>query len=167
MSSAVAHEAFGLSWPAPFFPFQKTGIERLLDQPCVLLADEMGLGKTVQAVAALRLLAGRSSIRHAIIVCPAGLTLQWRRHIRQWAPDLTLSTVMGTGEQRAAAWATDAAIYVTGYDSLRSDLALRSSGAPMERTWDLAVIDEAQRTRTHARMCRSRSNVFAGSALGR
>ena len=173
IESGDPREAFGLSWPAPLFPYQKTGVERLLVEPCVLLADEMGLGKTVQAIAAVRLLAQRGAIRQAIIVCPAGLILQWRRHIRDWAPDLALSTVMGTPEQRAVAWTTNATVYVTGYESLQSDLALPSPGAPMEREWDVAVIDEAQRIKNpHAdvtmavkRLRRVRSWALTGTPL--
>jgi SNF2 family DNA or RNA helicase len=46
----------GLSWPRPLFPYQRTGVRALLDNPSLLLADEMGLGKTIQAIAALRCL---------------------------------------------------------------------------------------------------------------
>ena len=144
-TNRAAHEAFGLSWPGAFFPYQTAGIERLLQQPSVLLADEMGLGKTVQVVAALRLLIRRGDVSNALIVCPAGLVLQWRRHLRQWAPDLVLSTVMGTAEQRRKAWAVPATVFVTGYEALRSDFPIHEPWGPGRRNWDVAVIDEAQR----------------------
>ena len=59
------------------FPFQKTGVEWLKSRRTALLADEQGLGKTVQAiVAADRLLA-----RSMLVVCPAGVKLNWDREI--------------------------------------------------------------------------------------
>jgi SNF2 family DNA or RNA helicase len=145
MLGSVRHEALGLVWPAPLLGYQEIGMAWLLEQRSALLADEMGLGKTVQTIAALRLLARQDAVRRALVVCTAGLILQWRRHLRQWAPELGLSTVMGTAEERVAAWARDATVYLTGYESLRSDGALRTSGAPFGRLWDVVVIDEGQR----------------------
>src|SRR3546814_19639243 len=105
----------------------------------------MGLGKTVQVIVALRVLVRRGSVRNAVIVCPAGLVLQWRRHLRQWAPDLPLSTVMGTAEQRRAAWAAPATVFVNGYEALRADLSIRDSYGPGCREWDTAGIQQATR----------------------
>ncbi|MGH7040041.1 MAG: SNF2-related protein, partial [Stellaceae bacterium] len=81
MPPAPAGAAFGLAWPCPLFAYQKAGIETLVGASSLLLADEMGLGKTVQAIAALRILIGRGEVRRALIVCPAGLIVQWRRHL--------------------------------------------------------------------------------------
>ncbi len=83
-----------LSWRAPLPPYQQAGIARLLTAPGVLLADEMGLGKTIQAIGALRVLLGGGDTGPALIVAPAGLVLQWRRQLREWAPELVLSTCM-------------------------------------------------------------------------
>ncbi len=145
MPDAPDAEQFGLAWPGAFFAYQTAGIGRLLRESSVLLADEMGLGKTVQAIAAIRILLRRGEAQRALIVCPAGLTLQWRRQIRHWAPDLKLATVVGSAEQRATAWRANASLYVASYETLRSDLTLRFQEAPGQRLWDIAVIDEAQR----------------------
>ena len=102
--SASTPEAYNLSWPYPLFSYQKVGVEKLVASSSVLLADEMGLGKTIQAIAALRLLARQGETRRALVVTPAGLIIQWRRQIRLWAPELTISTVVGSADQRAAAW---------------------------------------------------------------
>lgn len=141
----TAHRGYGLDWPYPLFAFQNTGVDRLLNDPSVLLADEMGLGKTVQALAALRLLVGQGQIRHALIVCPAGLVLQWRRQIRVWVPELATSTVAGSADQRMAAWNRDANLFLVGYETLCRDLGLPGASAPAQRRWDVVVIDEAQR----------------------
>jgi SNF2 family DNA or RNA helicase len=133
MAPDTCQNRVGLDWPAPLLRYQETGVAWLLAQQSALLADEMGLGKTDQAIAALRLLACRGEVRRALVVCPAGLILQWRRHLRQWAPELGLATVMGAAEERVAAWARDATVYLTGYESLRSDWALRTLDAPFAR----------------------------------
>src|SRR5580658_2074345 len=84
-----------LSWRFPLLPYQRAGVQRLVAQRPVLLADEMGLGKTIQAIAALRLLLRDPEMPAALIVVPSGLVLQWRRQLRDWAPELALATCAG------------------------------------------------------------------------
>ncbi len=139
----AANEAFGLEWPYPLFGYQKEGIERLLSNRSVLLADEMGLGKTIQTVAGLRILSARREIERALIVSPVGLIAQWRRQVRIWAPDLAISTAVGSLDQRKAAWRADATLYLSSFESVRADLGAQSARA--RRSWDVVVIDEAQR----------------------
>ena len=112
----ASNEAFGLNWPYPLFRYQKEGIERLLSNRSVLLADEMGLGKTIQAVAGLRILWARREIERALIVCPVNLVAQWRRQIRVWAPELLVSTAVGSKDQRKAAWRADATLCVSSFE---------------------------------------------------
>ncbi len=142
----ASNQAFGLNWPYPLFLYQTEGIERLLTNRSVLLADEMGLGKTIQAVAALRILAARREIERVLIVCPVGLIAQWRRQIRIWAPELTVSTALGSRDQRKAAWRAKAALHLSSFESVRADLAAEPAIAG--RPWDVVVIDEAQQSRT-------------------
>ena len=103
----------------------------------------MGLGKTIQAIGALRVL--RRNAAPALIVVPASLVLQWRAQLRAWAPELTLSTAIGPADERQRAWKRDAAVYLTSYDCLRSDILLRLPAGPGRRTWAVVVADEAQR----------------------
>jgi SNF2 family DNA or RNA helicase len=139
----ASNEAFGLHWSHPLFGYQRQGIERLLSSRSVLLADEMGLGKTIQAIAALRILAARREIERALIVCPVGLIAQWRRQIRIWAPDLPVSTAAGDKGQRKAAWRSNATLYLSNFEAVRADLWAQSGPAP--QSWDVVVLDEAQR----------------------
>jgi SNF2 family DNA or RNA helicase len=135
----------GFSWRSPLPPYQKAGIARLLAEPGVLLADEMGLGKTIQAIGALRVLLHRGVPEPALVVVPTGLVLQWRRQFREWAPELTLSTCIGGPEERRQRWLAPAQVYLTGFDALRSDMALPSPYGPRRRLWQVVVADEAQR----------------------
>ena len=57
-----------------------------------MIADEMGLGKTVQAIAAMRFLILSGAARSVLIVAPSGLTLQWRKELKRWAPGLRIVT---------------------------------------------------------------------------
>ncbi len=164
---------FGLAWPERLFPYQQEGVERLIREPCLLLADEMGLGKTIQAIAAIRILAARGEAANALVVAPSGLVLQWRRQFRNWAPDLTLSTIIGAAHERLRAWRASADVFLVGYEALRSDMWLPMPESPSARRWDVVVLDEAQRIKTAdaevaraARsLARSRSWALTGTPL--
>jgi SNF2 family DNA or RNA helicase len=144
MDGALAPPPFGLAWPAPLPAYQQEGIARLLAEPGVLLADEMGLGKTIQAIGALRVLLGRGE-GPALIVVPAGLVLQWRRQLRDWAPELDLATCIGAAADRRRRWQSGAQVFLTSFDTLRSDLGLPPPLGPRHRRWPVVVVDEAQR----------------------
>jgi SNF2 family DNA or RNA helicase len=162
-----------LAWPHPLFPYQQAGIGRLLGASSLLLADEMGLGKTIQAIAALRILIARGAVRRAVIVCPAGLIVQWRRQLRLWAPEVATSTAIGSVDQRHAAWRRDAGIHLTSFDSLRNDFWIAGDYGPARRWWDVAILDEAQRIKNPRadiaiivkRLRRARSWALTGTPL--
>lgn len=80
-------------------PFQRAGVRYVLEARRTFLADEQGLGKTVQALAALE----ADDAYPAVIVCPAGLKLNWRREIEAWLPHRTTAVVSGRSGAVAAA----------------------------------------------------------------
>jgi SNF2 family DNA or RNA helicase len=136
-----------LVWWSPLLDYQLAGIRRLMVEPDVLLADEMGLGKTVQAIGALRLLLRDPDQPPALILMPGALALQWRRHLRDWAPELALATCIGNRDERMTRWRSTARVYLTTYDALIGDLTLPSPYGPRQRLWSVVVADEAQRIR--------------------
>ncbi|KAI1363789.1 PHD/FYVE-zinc-finger like domain-containing protein [Xylaria arbuscula] len=80
--------------------YQMEGVNFLLynfhQQQNVILADEMGLGKTVQIVAFI------SALTHSkpgcwpfLVVVPNATCPNWRRELKQWAPDLRIVTYHG------------------------------------------------------------------------
>jgi len=158
---------------AGLFPFQCEGVDRLVNEPALLLADEMGLGKTIQAIAALRILKARGQLRQALVVAPAGLVLQWRRQLRQWAPELKPSTVVGSAGERMHGWNTTADVYFASYETVRADVAMRHPNGPGQRLWDVVAIDEAQRIKNAnsgaagaiKRLQRRRSWALTGTPL--
>jgi SNF2 family DNA or RNA helicase len=133
-----------LVWAKIPYPYQLEGIRTLISRDALLLADDMGLGKTIQAIAAIRILVSEKRLERALIIVPAGLISQWRREIRLLAPELRISTIYGTAGERAYGWRVKAHVYLTGYETLRSDFTANPA-APPGLPWDLVVLDEAQK----------------------
>ena len=64
-----------------YLPYQLTGIGFAAERDAALIADEMGLGKTIQAIG---LLNTRLDLERVLVVCPAGLRINWRRELDAW-----------------------------------------------------------------------------------
>ncbi|MHB8090926.1 MAG: SNF2-related protein [Syntrophales bacterium] len=134
-----------LEWSAALFDYQIEGIKALLSKDALLLADDMGLGKTIQAIGALRILFLKSLIESCLLIVPASLVGQWRKEIHHWAPELRVSTIRGITTERTWQWATPAHIYITSYETFRSDCTTNSQSPPRRRVWDVVILDEAQK----------------------
>lgn len=162
-----------VEWPHPFFDFQRDGIRTLIARDALLLADDMGLGKTVQTAAALRILFRLRRIDAALLVVPASLILQWRRALREWAPELRTSTIRGSASERAYQWQAPVHVYIVGYETLRSDFTENPQSPPRRRVWDVVVLDEAQKIKNResevSRICkrlpRQRAWALTGTPL--
>lgn len=75
--------------PAPrgydYLPYQKAGIEYMLQREGVLLGDEQGLGKTISV---LGIINADPQIERVLVICPASLRINWKREARKWlVPD--------------------------------------------------------------------------------
>ena len=132
-------------WYKPLFPYQIDGIRALLAKGHLLLADDMGLGKTIQALGALRILFLKRMINTVLLIVPASLTAQWRKEIHTWAPELRVTTVFGSQMDREWLWRVPAHIYLTSYDTFRSDFSGRNHIYVRDRLWDVVILDEAQK----------------------
>lgn len=157
-----------LDWPGELYPFQRAGVYALVERDHVLLADDMGLGKTVQTIAALRILFHRSRIRSVLLVVPAGVLGQWQQALRVWAPELRTSTIRG--QDRAWQWAADTHVYLTSYETLRSDFTSNPQSPPRRTTWDVVVLDEAQKIKNRdselSRICKQLPRVRSWALTG-
>jgi SNF2 family DNA or RNA helicase len=100
-------EVEGLS--GTLMPFQKAGVEYVVETRRSFIADEMGLGKTVQAIAAIRHL----NSLPAVIVCPASVKLNWLKEINKWVPEWKVKVLKGTKGNLV-----HADIYIVNYDVL-------------------------------------------------
>ncbi len=72
-----AARRIGDAYPG-LYAHQRTGVSFLLSRRRAILADDMGLGKTRQAIVAVREAAPKGPF---LVICPAGVKLNWRREI--------------------------------------------------------------------------------------
>ena len=75
-------------------PYQKAGILYATTAKRSFIADDMGLGKTIQAIGALE----HAGAYPAVIVCPPGLVLNWKKEYTKWLPDIRVETVANRSE---------------------------------------------------------------------
>lgn len=140
-----------LDLPSPLYPFQLEGVKQLVSNKHFLLADEMGTGKTVMTCVALRILFHKAEVHKALIVCPANVLSVWDQHLGNWGgtSGLRYTIVHGSADVRARDWKCRAHIYVTSYDTLRSDVLGQGVGLSAEELaeFDLVVLDEAHAIR--------------------
>jgi len=130
--------------PHPLYPFQHPGVHFLLEHTSALLGDEMGTGKTVMASVAMRILFRRAQIHRALVVCPVSVLRSWDRHLMEWAPELSVTIAHGPSAKRRIDWVTPAHVYLTTYDTLRSDVQNGHMPKRMRRRFDMVVADEIQ-----------------------
>ena len=132
--------------------YQEFGTKYILHQKRVLLGDEMGLGKTIQAIAAMNHLHHKGH-RYFLVICPAGLLLNWKREIEKLT-NMQAYMLHGTSISDFEIWKSDGGIAIINYEGL--DKIIFEKDFPL----DMVVVDEAhfvknkeaQRTRNTVRM---------------
>ena len=102
-------------------PYQQVGVKFLVEHESALLGDDMGTGKTVMAAVALRVLFQKGSATKALVVCPVSVLRVWQDHLKDWAPELSMTIVRGTRDERKLDWKYPAHVYVAAYDTVASD----------------------------------------------
>ncbi|MHB0956918.1 MAG: DEAD/DEAH box helicase [Pirellulaceae bacterium] len=132
-------------------PYQETGVNWLKFLSSLglgaCLADDMGLGKTIQILALFLTLKSQRTVRPSLLVLPASLLGNWKAEMARFAPTLRTAFLhpaeMSKEELDRIAADPDTAmqdldVVVTSYGMLvRQEWLLR-------RSWQLAVLDEAQ-----------------------
>lgn len=134
-------------------PYQQVGIKWLWflrsHGLSGLLCDDMGLGKTHQAMALI------AAIRHDIqqkekeeklpflVVCPTSVIYHWEEKLKQFLPDLRVSTFYGS-ERSLEDFHKDYDLLLTSYGICRIENNLLS-----EITFELAIFDEIQIAKNH------------------
>ena len=108
-----------------------------------LLADDAGAGKTIMAGLLIRELKLRGLIERVLVVCPANLSFQWQRELREKFDEQFL--VLKGGDIRdqfgVNQWMERKQIITS------LDLAKRTEILPglQQVRWDLVIVDEAHR----------------------
>ncbi len=115
------------------YPHQLMAAGEIVDrlQGSALLADEVGLGKTIEAGLVLEELKARGEANLALILCPAGLLVQWREELRtKFGRQVELQPRVPPN---------------TGIVLASLDWAKRPPQATVyqARQWDLVIVDEA------------------------
>ncbi|WP_327133420.1 DEAD/DEAH box helicase [Streptomyces sp. NBC_01343] len=120
--------------------YQSFGARFALAQRRVILGDEMGLGKTIQALAALAHLAAQGH-RHFLVVCPAGVLINWTREIEARST-LRAVALHGPGRHDAFAdWRGEGGVAVTTFQ------ALTGFPEPAAEELGMLVVDEAHQVK--------------------
>ncbi|HOG28744.1 MAG TPA: helicase-related protein [Vicinamibacterales bacterium] len=108
-----------------------------------LLADDAGAGKTIMAGLLVRELRLRGLVERVLIVCPANLTFQWQRELREKFDEkfFVLKGVDIRDQFGINQWIEQDSIITS------LDLAKRKEILPglKQVHWDLVIVDEAHR----------------------
>ncbi|WP_273353750.1 DEAD/DEAH box helicase [Corynebacterium resistens] len=124
--------------------YQAFGAKFALAQRKVLIGDEMGLGKTLQALAAIVHLAAQGK-KHALVVCPPSLRINWEREIRKFTELEPFILHGATKEAVYEAWTKRGGVAIAGFPEVRENEQL--TGRDSERPVDVLVVDEAHRAK--------------------
>lgn len=153
-------------YPAPegkaFKPFQNGGIEYALLRKDTLIGDPPGLGKTVMAIGCAN---ADDRINQILVICPASLKENWRRHFEAWKTrpltvgiadtrrrEMVADGVYKSGKQKGQVrykkvihpnWWPDTDVVIINYDILE-----RFSDQIHDRIWDMLVCDEVHALKT-------------------
>ena len=116
-----------------------------------ILADDMGLGKTLQMISVLlsakECAKERGEAGTALIISPASLVYNWNQEFARFAPELKVTMVVGSQQDRAEIIHNyqNSDVLVTSYDLLKRDIA-EYEGA----SFSYQVLDEAQYIKNHS-----------------
>lgn len=102
-----------------------------------ILADDMGLGKTLQTIAFLSSRMTEES--KILILSPSSLIYNWQEEFQKFAPDIDVTVIYGSKEQRNRQIATAKQVMVTSYPSFRQDIEWYK-----KERFDYLILDEAQ-----------------------
>ena len=122
-------------------PYQRVDVEFLKMRKNAAVFNEQRTGKTPTT-----LLAVKSRMNKGIIVCPAGLKLNWSREAQAWI-NRSSTVVSGNKKRRTRLYKefaeADKGILILSYETLRSDLTL------VDMPYDVLIVDEAHRLRNY------------------
>lgn len=122
-------------------PYQRVDVEFLEQRTSAAVFNEQRTGKTPTV-----LIATKDRTTKGIIVCPAGLRLNWQNEIKTWLNEDSI-VIGGTKIKRKKlykAFEEESTKYlIISYETLRSDIELFTS------KFDTLIVDEAHRLRNY------------------
>lgn len=137
--------------------YQIRGLNWLLHnfwkQRSAVLADEMGLGKTIQVISLIAAIALQGPRAWPfLVVVPNSTCPNWRREIKQWAPDLRVVTYHGGREPQKLAYQYE--LFPNGAREMKAHVVVMSYDSAQDPetrnlfkhvNWIGLVVDEGQR----------------------
>src|SRR5690606_28184003 len=104
----------------------------------------LGTGKTVMTTVALKILIQQTKVHHVLILCPPSVLYEWKRHLDDWAPELTSYLIRSPQKEiRESLWETPMHVYVTTYDMLKRDIEMGILPKEKLTHFDVVILDEA------------------------
>jgi SNF2 family DNA or RNA helicase len=125
-------------------PYQVTAVDHVIDNDAAGLFMDMGLGKTVSTLTAInRLTFEELEISRVLIIAPKRVVeMVWKEEAANWdhLRRLTFSKVIGNDQQRRAALAAKANIYLISRDNVGWICGLYGG---LMLPFDMLVVDES------------------------
>lgn len=109
-----------------------------------LLADDAGAGKTIMAGLLILEMIKRGRIRSVMIVCPAGLTWNWRRELKHFF-DLNFRILKGGDFEGENPLLRENGLHIISVDTAASDRIRRMIEDARGLHMDLTIFDEAHK----------------------
>ncbi len=106
----------------------------------LLIADEVGLGKTIETGMIIRELLSRKDADRVLIVCPAGLTVNWRNEMKDCFRIYFDIFGLDFSDANPHAWERHNLVIVS-IDTIKKPLRLEKLMKGPE--WDIIIFDEA------------------------
>lgn len=140
-------------------PFQKAGIEYMLQRKDTLLADAAGIGKTIQVVGYLNKGSNtENNVRKVLVICPATLRINWEKEIKKWLVNPLRIFVV---EDELPDETAEFDILIVNYDKFSTKNRQAYINYILARDWDVLVCDEAHVLKSEKSL-RTRSILGAG-----
>ena len=128
-------------------PHQRVAVyEHMLPQNPLrfLLADDAGAGKTVMTGLYIREMLNRGRLRRVIICCPAGLTWNWQRELRNFF-DLEFRILRGQDFQNGDPLSNEHGLFIISVDTAATEAIRERLQNLTDGRFDLVVFDEAHK----------------------
>lgn len=139
---------------ADLMAYQVEGVNRILSQDKLYLGDDPGLGKTAQIINAARKLPASTLAKGVLLIVPASLRINWHREWEIWdGPDCELHVLSYQAATKDAQKTCPSLLSKWWRDPANQDIINmkllphfelgKAEVGVLERTWGLAVFDEA------------------------
>lgn len=135
-------------------PYEEEGAEFLSKNDHALLIDEFGLNKQKETLAALKFLFNSRVIKSALIICGTGkagnvelsrncdLEIGWLGYLIKYCPELSISEVKGSDDERANKWNKSAMVYVADHRTTINDFKMKIVDPNKFKQFDCIILDE-------------------------